>query len=154
MSTVPTCVFRCIENRIDVCVEEYLESRGWKNHASHRIPGGVIDLAFPEGPAHREVYLDHIAKILSIKRPERIVLVAHAECGGYQGRVCFNSHTEEEAMLIAHLNLGKKIIAHRYPHVQVLKVLIHRHEEGGWSAKEIIFSAASKSQSALSQAQA
>ncbi len=79
------CVITCFDARFDLAVRKFLKRRGVVTFDHVKIPGGVKSLAAPECDTDRDFVLRMVRTSMRLHGSERVLMVAHAECGAYPG---------------------------------------------------------------------
>jgi carbonic anhydrase len=79
------CVITCFDARFDLAVRKFLKRRGVVTFDHVKIPGGAKSLAAPECDADRDFVLRMVRTSMRLHGSERVLIVAHAECGAYPG---------------------------------------------------------------------
>jgi len=79
------CVIACFDARFDVAVRKFLKRRGVVTFDHVKIPGGAKALAVPECEADRDFVLRMVRTSMRLHGSERVVIVAHQDCGAYPG---------------------------------------------------------------------
>jgi hypothetical protein len=77
------CVISCFDARFDLAVRKFLKRRGVVTFDHVKIPGGVKSLAAPECDTDRDFVLRMVRTSMRLHRSERVLIVAHRECGAY-----------------------------------------------------------------------
>jgi hypothetical protein len=79
------CVITCFDARFDLAVRKFLKRCGVVTFDHVKIPGGVKSLAEPECDTDRDFALRMVRTSMRLHGSERVLIVAHAECGAYSG---------------------------------------------------------------------
>jgi carbonic anhydrase len=79
------CVITCFDARFDLAVRKFLKRRGVVTFDHVKIPGGVKSLAAPECDTDRDFVLRMVRTSMRLHGSERVLVVAHGECGAYPG---------------------------------------------------------------------
>jgi hypothetical protein len=79
------CVITCFDARFDLAVRKFLKRRGVVTFDHVKIPGGVKSLAAPECETDRDCVLRMVRTSMRLHGSERVLIVAHGECGAYPG---------------------------------------------------------------------
>jgi hypothetical protein len=79
------CVISCFDARFDLMVRKFLKRRGIQTYDHIKIPGSAKSLAAPEREGDRDFVLRMIRTSIRLHRPDRLLILAHADCGAYQG---------------------------------------------------------------------
>ncbi|HEV3199569.1 MAG TPA: carbonic anhydrase [Bryobacteraceae bacterium] len=83
--TADACVISCFDARFDLAIRKFLKRRGVRTFDHVKIPGSAKSLAAPECEADRDFVLRMIRTSIRLHRPDRALILAHAECGAYPG---------------------------------------------------------------------
>ncbi len=83
--TADACVISCFDARFEVAVRKFLKRRGIFLYDQIKIPGAGKSLAAPESEADRDFVLRMVRTSIRLHRPARALLVAHNDCGAYEG---------------------------------------------------------------------
>jgi hypothetical protein len=79
------CAITCFDARFDLAVRKFLKRRGVVTFDRVKIPGGVKSLAAPECDTDRDFVLRMVRTSMRLHGPERVLIVAHEDCGAYGG---------------------------------------------------------------------
>jgi len=79
------CVISCFDARFDLAIRKFLKRRGIQTFDHIKIPGSAKSLAAPECEGDRDFVLRMIRTSIRLHRPDRALILAHAECGAYPG---------------------------------------------------------------------
>jgi len=77
------CVITCFDARFDLAIRKFLKRRGVVTFDHVQIPGGAKSLAAPECDTDRDFVLRMVRTSMRLHGSERVVIVAHRECGAY-----------------------------------------------------------------------
>jgi hypothetical protein len=83
--TADACVISCFDARFDLAIRKFLKRRGIRTFDHIKIPGSAKSLAAPECEGDRDFVLRMIRTSMRLHHPERALILAHADCGAYQG---------------------------------------------------------------------
>jgi len=83
--TADACVISCIDARFDLAVRKFLKRAGIFLYDHVKVPGSAKSLADPECEADRDFVLRMVRTSIRLHRPARAVIVAHRDCGAYEG---------------------------------------------------------------------
>jgi hypothetical protein len=83
--TADACVISCFDARFDLAVRKFLKRRGIFTFDQVKIPGSARSLAAPECEGDRDFVLRMIRTSIRLHRPDRVLILAHADCGAYPG---------------------------------------------------------------------
>lgn len=90
------CAISCFDARFELVVRKFLKRRGAVPVDHVRVAGGPQALAAPRDPAHREFLLDQIRASVRLHATERVILLAHSDCGACGGLEAFGGDTASE----------------------------------------------------------
>jgi carbonic anhydrase len=79
------CVITCFDARFDLPVRKFLKRWGVVTFDHVKIPGGAKSLAAPECDTDRDLVLRMVRTSMRLHGSERVLIVAHRECGAYPG---------------------------------------------------------------------
>ena len=83
--TADACVISCFDVRFDLAVRKFLKRSGILVYDHVKVPGSAKSLAAPECEADRDFLLRAVRTSIRLHRSARAVIVAHRECGAYEG---------------------------------------------------------------------
>ena len=83
--TADACVISCFDARFDLALRKFLKRRGIQTFDHIKIPGSARSLAAPESAGDTDFVLRMIRTSMRLHRPNRVLMLAHADCGAYQG---------------------------------------------------------------------
>jgi hypothetical protein len=83
--TADACVISCFDARFDLAIRKFLKRRGILTFDHIKIPGSAKSLAAPESEGDRDFVLRMIRTSRRLHQPDRVLILAHADCGAYQG---------------------------------------------------------------------
>ncbi len=99
----PTEVYRadaavvwCFDDRFTLAVEKFLKRTGIARADSVRVAGGAKSLASPNNESERTFVLDQLRLSRQLHATERVILIAHRDCGTYGGLARFNGDANAE----------------------------------------------------------
>ena len=78
-------VISCFDARFDVATRKFLKRRGVVTFDHVKIPGSAKSLAAPECVGDRDFVLRMVRTSLRLHAADRVLLLAHNDCGGYPG---------------------------------------------------------------------
>jgi carbonic anhydrase len=90
------CVISCFDARFELVVRKFLQRRGFGRVDHIRMAGGVKALASPGDESERSFTLAQIRVSVRLHGTDLVVLLAHADCGGYGGRAAYGGDPERE----------------------------------------------------------
>ena len=113
-------VIHCIDFRFHEAIRDFLRDKlGIKNYDLLTIPGAAKHFTAIGSTARREGLLEDIGISVRLHHPKEIILINHADCGAYGGRVACPDEVSEEAMHRAALEEARSVISGQYPGVIV-----------------------------------
>jgi carbonic anhydrase len=83
--TADACVITCFDARFDLAARKFLKRMGIATYDQVKIPGSAKSLAAPECEADRDFVLRAVRVSLRLHHANRVVIIAHNECGAYSG---------------------------------------------------------------------
>lgn len=99
----PTEVYRadaavvwCFDDRFTLAIEKFLKRTGIARADSVRVAGGAKSLASPNNESERTFVLDQLRLSRKLHATERVILIAHRDCGTYGGLARFNGDADAE----------------------------------------------------------
>lgn len=128
------CAISCFDARFELATRKFLRRRGGLiDHV--RLAGGVRSLASPREDWEREFALRQVRAAADLHAADRVILLAHADCGGYGGLQAFAGDEAREA---AHhrreLERASAVVAGSIPGMPVECFFLDF--EGVWEAGE------------------
>ena len=88
----------CYDHRFEPGFRKFLREIGVMQFDSIQIAGGSKSLSSPEGVRDREFVIEQIRKSRRLRGTDRIVLMAHSDCGAYGGlKNAFSGDARAEA---------------------------------------------------------
>jgi hypothetical protein len=78
-------VISCFDARFDAAMRKFLKRRGVITYDHIKIPGSAKSLAAPEREGDRDFVLRMIRTSLRLHGPDRVLMLAHNDCGAYPG---------------------------------------------------------------------
>ena len=117
-SDCDTLVFTCIDYRFAIANQELInETLGLKDNYDHiSIPGCIYNLVNPET---RELLFSKFALSVKLHLINRVVVIAHIDCGAYGGSASFGSEIAENETLTADLRNARALLIEKYPTLEV-----------------------------------
>ena len=88
------CAISCFDARFETVVGKFLQRCGAAPVNHVRVAGGPKALA--EEGAPREFLLDQVRASVRLHAPERVILLAHSDCGACGGLEAFGGDTVRE----------------------------------------------------------
>ena len=128
-SDCDTLVITCIDYRYAIANQELInETLGLKDNYDHiSIPGGIYNLVNPET---RELLFSKFALSVKLHLVNRVVIIAHIDCGAYGGSASFGSEIAENENLCADLRKARALLIEKYPTLEVNLFLESLVKEG------------------------
>ena len=87
----------CFDNRITLAVQKFLKRSGLARVDSIRVAGGAKGLASTGEESERRFLLEQLRLSRKLHGTDRVILVAHSDCGTYGGLDAFGRDPETEA---------------------------------------------------------
>src|SRR3989338_8742834 len=117
-SDCDTLVFTCIDYRFAIANQELInETLGLKDNYDHiSIPGCIYNLVNPET---RELLFSKFALSVKLHLINRVVVIAHKDCGAYGGSATFGSEIAENENLCSDLRKARALLIEKYPTLEV-----------------------------------
>jgi hypothetical protein len=78
-------VIWCFDDRFTLAVQKFLKRRAIGHVDSIRVAGGAKSLASPADESERNFVLDQLRLSRKLHSTERVILIAHSDCGAYGG---------------------------------------------------------------------
>ena len=128
-SDCDTLVITCIDYRYAIANQELInETLGLKDNYDHiSIPGSIYNLVNPET---RELLFSKFALSVKLHLVNRVVIIAHIDCGAYGGSASFGSEIAENENLCADLRKARALLIEKYPTLEVNLFLESLVKEG------------------------
>jgi hypothetical protein len=79
----------CFDDRMTLVVQKFLKKLGALQADSVRVAGGAKGLASPNGEFEQNYLLEQLRISRKLHRAERVILIAHRDCGAYGGSARF-----------------------------------------------------------------
>lgn len=130
------CVVWCFDARTSGDLGDFLANRGFAHADVVKTAGGAKALAFARSPvmspqevesglAAREFLLSQIKTSIRLHEPQLIILMLHADCGGYGYSKAFPSLEAELAHHEKELATAKEFLAPKLPSgIEIETVLV------------------------------
>ena len=113
-------VLWCFDDRMTLVVQKFLKRIGAARVDSVRIAGGAMALASPTSEFEQKYVLDQLGLSRKLHRAQRVILIAHRDCGAYGGSARFRGDAEAEAAFhSAELARAADVIRTALPEVSV-----------------------------------
>jgi hypothetical protein len=90
------CAVSCFDARFELVVRKFLKRSGAEPVDHIRIAGGPRTLSSPADAAHRDFLLDQIRASIRLHATDRVILLAHSDCGACGGLEAFQGDTVRE----------------------------------------------------------
>ena len=87
----------CFDDRITLAVQKFLKRSGLARVDSIRVAGGAKGLASTGEESQRTFLLEQLRLSRKLHGTDRVILVAHSDCGTYGGLDAFGRDLETEA---------------------------------------------------------
>lgn len=131
MREIAAFVLHCLDPRIQIPVEDYLQSKGLRGRtAICSIAGDCLNLAGAAEPSDARFVHRQFAMALNGSvntQPFKIVLVTHDDCKAYK-RFGKRSIEEERELHHLHAEVAKQVLRPRFPKAQFIHAIAKRNE--------------------------
>jgi hypothetical protein len=134
----PTEVYRadaavvwCFDDRFTLAVEKFLKRTGIARADSVRVAGGAKSLASPNNESERTFVLDQLRLSRQLHATERVMLIAHRDCGTYGGLARFKGDADAETQYHAE-ELARAVEAIRAAFPEVTVACFFADFDGVW----------------------
>ena len=87
----------CFDDRFTLAVQKVLKRSGLARLDSIRVAGGAKGLASPREESERTFLLEQLRLSRKLHGTDRVILVAHSDCGAYGGLEAFGRDPQTEA---------------------------------------------------------
>ena len=87
----------CFDDRFTLTVQKFLKRNGLARLDSIRVAGGAKCLASPREESERTFLLEQLRLSRKLHGMDRVILVAHSDCGAYGGLEAFGRDPKTEA---------------------------------------------------------
>ncbi len=109
-------VIWCFDDRFSEALEKFLAMTPEYQFDVVKIAGGVKQISSPENESDRDFILRQVAASIKLHKSEKVVLMAHTECGAYGGKIDVQFYVNE-------LEEGEKTLRN-FLHVDVVKLFV------------------------------
>ena len=106
------CIVWCFDDRFSPLLESFMREKQFSHIDLIKIAGGAKDLASPADASAREYLLDQIAKSIKLHHAPLVILMAHSECGAYDGSM-------DENFYIAELKKAANVVKEKFPEISI-----------------------------------
>jgi carbonic anhydrase len=89
-------VLWCFDDRITLVVQKFLKRIGARQVDTIRIAGGAMALASPKDNFEQGFVIEQLRLSRKLHQTERVILIAHRDCGAYGGSARFQEVAEAE----------------------------------------------------------
>ena len=115
---VPVAAIYCLDPRFRTQHEQFISRElGFKDFDQYVFPGGPKVLA---DETKRNIFLDAIQNVsVNLHHIEKIILIAHRDCGAYGGSAAFSDPAVEKEAQTKDLQTAQKILLERFPKISV-----------------------------------
>jgi len=126
-----TLVFTCIDYRYALANQQFInETLGLRDNYDHiSIPGSTKNLVNPET---RDVLIGKFELSVKLHLINRVIIIAHLDCGAYGGSATFGSEIAENETLTTDLRKARTLLIDKYPTLEVnlyLESLVREGDE-------------------------
>jgi len=87
----------CFDDRITLVVQKFLKRIGAPRVDTVRIAGGAMALASPKSGFEQDFVIEQLRLSRKLHQTERVILIAHRDCGAYGGSARFPGDADAEA---------------------------------------------------------
>jgi len=113
-------VLWCFDDRFTLVVRKFLKRIGAARADSVRVAGGAMALASPKDEFEQKYALEQLRLSQKLHHTERVILIAHRDCGAYGGSARFRGDADAEASFhSAELSRAAEVIRAALPEVSV-----------------------------------
>jgi carbonic anhydrase len=110
----------CFDDRFTLAVQKFLKRSGIGRADAIRVAGGAKSLASPNGESERAFVLEQLRLSRQLHGTERVLLIAHRDCGAYGGLARFNGDADAETQFhCAELGRAAGFIRAAFPEIAV-----------------------------------
>lgn len=115
---VPVAAIYCLDPRFRIQHEQFISRElGFEDFDQYVFPGGSKIL---KDDSTRDIFLNAIQNVsVNLHHIEKIVLIAHRDCGAYGGSKAFPSSEAERAIQEKELRIASGILLKRFPGITV-----------------------------------
>ncbi|MFA5128640.1 MAG: carbonic anhydrase [Patescibacteria group bacterium] len=115
---VPVAAIYCLDPRFRTQHEQFISRElGFEEFDQYVFPGGPKALV---SEPTRNVFLEALKNVsINLHHIEKIILIAHRDCGAYGGSVAFPDLATEEATQIKDLQTVRDILLEQFPKISV-----------------------------------
>jgi|SRR3989338_4324330 len=107
------CIVWCFDDRFSPLLESFMREKQFSHIDLIKIAGGgAKDLASPADASAREYLLGQVANSIKLHHTPLVILMAHSECGAYDGSI-------DENFYIAELKKAANVIKEKFPEISV-----------------------------------
>ena len=106
------CVVWCFDNRFTSLLGAFMKKQKLRHVDLVKIAGGAKDIASPSRASDRAYLLKQIAASIRLHRTRKIILMAHKECGAYDG-------TRDKNFYVRELHKARGIVLRYFPDADV-----------------------------------
>lgn len=110
----------CFDDRFTLAVQKFLKRMGIAHADLVRVAGGAKLLASPNDESERKFVLEQLRLSRQLHGTDRVMLIAHRDCGAYGGLARFKGGAEEEIQFhCAELARAADVIRTAFPGIAV-----------------------------------
>ena len=115
---VPVAAIYCLDPRFRTQHEQFISNElSFKDFDQYVFPGGPKALV---SETTRDVFLDAIQNVsVNLHHIEKIILIAHRDCGAYGGSTAFATPEAEKEAQTKDLQTAHKFLLERFPKISV-----------------------------------
>lgn len=113
-------VIWCFDDRFTLAVQKFLKRTAIAKADSIRVAGGAKSLASPNDESERKFVLEQLRLSRQLHATDRVILIAHRDCGTYGGLARFHGDAEVETQFHrAELERAAGVIHTAFPEIAV-----------------------------------
>jgi hypothetical protein len=109
----------CYDQRFELTLRKFIKRRGLEHPDHIRVAGGAKCLATPEPELERQFVLDQVRKSIRLHATRRVLLMVHADCGAYGGKLAFANPEDERRHHLGELERAAACLTDNLPGIAV-----------------------------------
>ena len=106
------CIVWCFDDRFSPLLESFMREKQFSHTDLIKIAGGAKDFASLADTSAREYLLGQIANSIKLHHTPLVILMAHSECGAYDGSI-------DESFYVAELKKAANVVKEKFPAILV-----------------------------------
>jgi hypothetical protein len=123
-------LIHCIDFRFWKALHNFVETTlGIHDYDLLSLAGGAKNFANPTEPFLFETTELNAVISKRLHHIKKIILTNHIDCGAYGGSSKFKNREEEVEFHKAELERAGKVAGEKFPHLEVIKILVSRRED-------------------------